>query len=146
MTGLTVLYDAQCSLCAFVRGWLGRQRQLVPLTLVPAGSQEARGRFPELDHAATRAEITVVGDEGQVYQGEAAWLVCLWALSEYRPLSHRLAGKAGAPFARTAVLAAAKYRERQQRPQPRPGWNYAPATGWTYVQPQACGDGCRPPG
>lgn len=35
---LTVLYDADCRLCTFVRGWLVRQRQLVPLDLVPACS------------------------------------------------------------------------------------------------------------
>ncbi|MFJ2179520.1 hypothetical protein ACIOJG_02750 [Streptomyces anulatus] len=52
---LTVLYDAQCPLCVHLRHWLQRQRQLVPLDLVPAGSAEARRRFPELDHAATPA-------------------------------------------------------------------------------------------
>lgn len=152
VTGLTVLYDPDCSLCVFVRGWLARQRRLVPLTLLPMGSPEARARFPELDHTATRAEITVVGDAGQVYRGEAAWLVCLWALAEYRPLSHRLAGRAGAPLARAAVLTAAKYRARQwqpprpqQWPEPRPGWRYGPG-GWTWTEPQACADGCRTPG
>jgi predicted DCC family thiol-disulfide oxidoreductase YuxK len=35
---LTVLYDAQCSLCVHLRSWLLRQKQLVPLDLVPAGS------------------------------------------------------------------------------------------------------------
>jgi predicted DCC family thiol-disulfide oxidoreductase YuxK len=110
---LTVLYDPDCRLCAFVRNWLTKQRQLVPLEPVPVGSDEARSRFPDLDHTSTRREITVVGDAGQVYRGEAAWLVCLWALAEYRPVSHRLSTRAGAPFARAAVLAAAKYREAQ---------------------------------
>ncbi|WP_127358721.1 thiol-disulfide oxidoreductase DCC family protein [Actinacidiphila soli] len=124
---LTVLYDENCSLCSFVRGWLARQPQLVPLDLVPAGSEEARRRFPSLDHAATQAEITVVGDAGHVYWGEAAWLVCLWALAEYRPMAHRLSTKAGAPLARAAVLVAAKYRET------------------TASKPQACAGGCEPP-
>ncbi|MGW2278847.1 thiol-disulfide oxidoreductase DCC family protein [Streptomyces sp. NPDC001770] len=107
---LTVLYDAQCSLCVHVRHWLRGQRQLVPLELVPAASEEARRRFPELDHAATLEEITVVGDQGQVYLGAAAWVVCLWALAEHRPKAHWLSSPAAAPFARGAVLAAAKYR------------------------------------
>ena len=52
--GLTVLYDAECGLCAFLRDWLVRQPQLVPLELVPAGSVEARRRFPGRDHRATQ--------------------------------------------------------------------------------------------
>ena len=71
---LTVLYDAECSLCAFVRDWLVRQPQLVPLELVPAASEAARARFPGLDHGSTLEEITVVGDAGQVYRGAAAWV------------------------------------------------------------------------
>ncbi|MEU3605927.1 DCC1-like thiol-disulfide oxidoreductase family protein [Streptomyces sp. NPDC035033] len=108
---LTVLYDADCPLCVHLRHWLLRQRQLVPLDLVPAGSQRARQLFPDLDHAATLREITVVGDRGQVYRASAAWIVCLWALAEHRPRAHWLATPAGQPFARAAVLAAAKWRE-----------------------------------
>ncbi|MDG5803252.1 DCC1-like thiol-disulfide oxidoreductase family protein [Streptomyces ossamyceticus] len=150
--GLTVLYDARCTLCVFVREWLGRQRQLVPLDFVPAGSDEARRRFPALDHRATLAEITVVGDAGQVYRGSAAWVVCLWALREQRPLAHRLSTPAGARLARGAVLAAAKWRGVEQGsgtrgPGAQPqwggsiyssadGWTYDPRHGWTYSAPQ----------
>ncbi|MFI1398953.1 thiol-disulfide oxidoreductase DCC family protein [Streptomyces sp. NPDC020681] len=108
---LTVLYDAQCSLCVHLRHWLQRQHQLVPLDLVPAASEEARRRFPGLDHQGTLSEITVIGDAGQIYRGTSAWIVCLWALAEHRPRANWLATPAGAPFARVTVLAAAKYRE-----------------------------------
>ncbi|MEU9999421.1 DCC1-like thiol-disulfide oxidoreductase family protein [Streptomyces sp. NPDC050848] len=108
---LTVLYDADCSLCVHLRHWLLRQRQLVPLDLVPAASQEARRRFPDLDHASTLREITVIGDRGQIYRSTSAWIVCLWALAEHRPKAHWLATPAGQPFARVTVLAAAKWRE-----------------------------------
>ncbi|MEU2492983.1 DCC1-like thiol-disulfide oxidoreductase family protein [Streptomyces sp. NPDC007883] len=111
MQRLTVLYDAQCSLCVHLRHWLLRQRQLVPLELVPAASDEARRRFPALDHESTLREITVIGDRGQVYRSTAAWIVCLWALAEYRPRAHWLSTPAGQPFAKVTVLAAAKYRE-----------------------------------
>jgi predicted DCC family thiol-disulfide oxidoreductase YuxK len=150
--GLTVLYDARCTLCVFVREWLGRQRQLVPLDFVPAGSDEARRRFPALDHRATLAEITVVGDAGQVYRGSAAWVVCLWALREHRPLAHRLSTPTGARLARGAVLAAAKWRGVEQGSGTRgaaaqsrwggsiyssaDGWTYDPRHGWTYTAPR----------
>ncbi|MFD7998854.1 thiol-disulfide oxidoreductase DCC family protein [Streptomyces mirabilis] len=145
--GLTVLYDASCSLCTFLRGWLGKQPQLVPLRLVPAGSEQARALFPALDHRATLDEITVVGDGGQVYRGAAAWVVCLWALREHRPLAHRLSTPAGARLAKGAMLAAAKWRSTHARQ----GWGggayrrgdgcvYEPGAGWTY-QPPGCDSG-----
>ncbi|MBT2383320.1 DUF393 domain-containing protein [Streptomyces sp. ISL-11] len=107
---LTVLYDARSALCLHLCDWLAKQPRLVPLDLVPAGSDEALRRFPRLDHAGSPEEITVVGDGGQVYRGPAAWVVCLWALSEYRPLSHRVSDPSGIRFARGAVLTAAGYR------------------------------------
>ncbi|OKJ41373.1 hypothetical protein AMK24_03010 [Streptomyces sp. CB02366] len=107
---LTVLYDERCPLCVHLGGWLQRQRQLVPLDLVPAGSARARRLFPALDHAATLREITVVGDLGQVYREGAAWIVCLWALAAYRSRAHWLTTPAGRPFVRGTVLAAARYR------------------------------------
>lgn len=113
---LTVLYDAQCSLCVHLRQWLLNQRQLVPLDLVPADSAEAHRRFPGLDHAGTLEEITVIGDRGQVYRGTSAWIVCLWALAEHRPKAHWLTTAAGRPFARATVLAAAKYRSLTAEP------------------------------
>ncbi|MFJ5609779.1 thiol-disulfide oxidoreductase DCC family protein [Streptomyces sp. NPDC093221] len=153
---LTVLYDPACRLCAFVRDWLVRQRQLVRLDMVPVGSPEAMHRFPGLDHAATGREITVVGDAGQLYRGDSAWVVCLWALADHRAFSHTLATPAGRRLARAAVLTAAKYRESKQRsaaaptwfpgrnaagaPGPAPvrsvpGWIYDKATGWTQSDP-----------
>ncbi|XIG75519.1 DUF393 domain-containing protein [Streptomyces sp. SGAir0957] len=158
---LTVLYDAECPLCTFARGWLARQRQLVPLDFVPAGSDEARRRFPGIDHSATLSDITVIGDGGQVYRGPAAWVVCMWALREHRATAHRMATPAGMKFAKQAVLGAAKYRELHQWRQAgggayrrADGWVYDAKDGWYYVRPgtagasraagrAACDSGCR---
>lgn len=147
---LTVLYDPQCSVCAFVRDWLVKQPQLVPLELVPAGSEEARRRHPDLDHRATLEDITVVGDAGQVYRGAAAWVVTLWALREHRPLAHRLSTPSGARLAKGAALAAAKWRGAQAGRQEwggrvyqsREGWSYDPSRGWTYNPPGCDGGTC----
>ncbi|MFC9299492.1 thiol-disulfide oxidoreductase DCC family protein [Streptomyces sp. NPDC057011] len=107
---ITVLYDANCPLCVHIRHWLLAQRWLVPLRLVPAGSYEAQRRYPQLDHAATLREITVIGDSGQVWTGTDAFIVCLWALVEHRPKANWLATAAGRPFARAAMYSASKWR------------------------------------
>ncbi|MDH6225408.1 putative DCC family thiol-disulfide oxidoreductase YuxK [Streptomyces sp. MJP52] len=159
VTGLTVLYDADCPLCRHLRDWLRRQPALVRLDLVPAASEEARRRFPGLDHGATLDEITVVGDAGQVYTGPAAWIVCLWALREHRPLSHRLSTPAGARVARAAVLAASRWRAHLKGAaaadvpgrwgggayRREDGWVYHPGLGWTLDAP-GCPDGACPAG
>ncbi|MCX5194859.1 DUF393 domain-containing protein [Streptomyces sp. NBC_00249] len=107
---LTVLYDANCPVCVHIRHWLLAQRQLVPLRLVPAASAEAWRRFPELAHAETLKQITVVGDRGQVWTGTDAFIVCLWALAEHRPKANWLATPAGRPFAAAAMHTAAAVR------------------------------------
>ena len=167
---LTVLYDARCALCRHVRGWLERQWQLVPLEFVPAGSAEAARRFPELDHARTLREITVISDVGEVYEASDAWLVCLWALKGRRATAYRFSTPTGARLARGAVLAAAKWREATGSTPKRTGGvrptaqgraGRAPATSpstpvgpWTWNgkswQPsppaaEPCGEHCAPP-
>lgn len=101
-----MLYDAQCGLCRRFKNWLAGQQlapNMVRLGFVAAGSTEARQRYPELDHAATLREVTVVADDGAVYVGDRAWIVCLWATATYRGIAVRLAGPAMRPVARAIV-------------------------------------------
>ena len=107
---LTVLYDADCTICRTARRFLDSRRQLVPLEFVAAGSDEARRRYPTLDHAQTLKDITVIADDGGVYVGDSAWLMCLWALDGYRGLAARLSQPHLRPLARRVVAAAAGVR------------------------------------
>ncbi|MEV4638699.1 DCC1-like thiol-disulfide oxidoreductase family protein [Actinoplanes sp. NPDC049548] len=108
---LTVLFDAGCPICRAAHRWLENRAQLVPLVFVPAGSAEARTRFPGLDHAATLRDITVIADNGLVYVSDGAWLACLWALADYRGMAERLSTPALLPAARRFIAAAAAVRE-----------------------------------
>ena len=112
MDRLTVLYDARCNLCSHLRAWLETQPAYVQLAFVPAGSPEARRRFPTLDHAATTSELTVIGDDGAVYIEAKAFLICLWALRDYRAWSLRLSSPDMLPLARRIVLWVAQNRFR----------------------------------
>lgn len=107
---LTVLYDAHCGLCREARGWLERQRKLVPLEFVAAGSDEARRRFPALNVADTLRRLTVVADERAVYRGTRAWLLVLWALRDWRDRSLTLGWAPLRPFFGLAVWAISKLR------------------------------------
>ena len=82
---LTVLYDDGCNLCRQARRWLERQPKHVPMAFVPAA--EAPWRFPQLDAERVRSDVTVVSERGEIYYGAKAWLMCLWALRDYRSMS-----------------------------------------------------------
>jgi predicted DCC family thiol-disulfide oxidoreductase YuxK len=112
MQALTVLYDARCKLCRGVRAWLEAQPAYVELVFVPAGSTEARRRFPQLDHTATTSDLTVISDEGAVYFGANGWLMCLWALREYRGWSLKLSAPELLPLARRVVVWVSQNRFR----------------------------------
>ena len=88
---LTVLYDQNCPVCRQARRWVESNRQLVPVRFVPAGSDEARRRFPRLDVGSTLAEVTVVADDGAVLRGDRAWTAVLWAVARTRALAVGLA-------------------------------------------------------
>jgi len=100
---LTVLYDVPCALCCRARYWLAEQPKYVPMAFVAAGSNEARRRFPGLDHDATLEELTVVGWGGEVYKGANAWVMCLWALKRYRSAALRLSEPEMPPVARRLI-------------------------------------------
>src|SRR5579863_5140670 len=77
---ICVAYDAACGLCTSVKDWIGRQEPLVALEFVATDSVEARRRFPHLP----AGELAVIADTGEIWLGSGAWIVCLWALRDYR--------------------------------------------------------------
>lgn len=91
MNGLVVLYDAHCGLCRWCRDLLAGRRQLAPLAFLPAGSPAARARYPDVDHARSLRELTVVGPGGEVWHGLDAWTMVLWALESGREWSYTVA-------------------------------------------------------
>lgn len=110
MTALTVLYDPTCGLCRRVHEWLGQQQKLIELIFVPCKSEEARRRFPHLDHDLTARDLTVIGDQGEVYLGSKAWLMVLWALCQYREWAYRLSSPELLPTTRRVVSVISQHR------------------------------------
>ncbi len=99
MKRLYILYDAQCALCRRMRVWLARQPAFVSLTFIALQSEEATCRFPGLVELRPSEQLVVISDQGDVWRGERAWILVLWALREYREWSQRLARPALLPLA-----------------------------------------------
>jgi len=97
---LYVLYDSSCGLCSHIVQWMSDQPAACELQFVAAGSDEARRLFPDFRHVARPEELVVISDAGEVYRGDAAYIVCLWALDSYRIVAARLARPGFRPLAR----------------------------------------------
>ena len=110
--GLTVLYDPSCPLCLRCRQWLAQQPKYLPMRFVAQGTADAGRRFPQLDVGTPdRVEdLIVVSDDGKVYRNTRAWIMCFYALREYRPLAFRLSHPALMPLTRRAYQAIANNR------------------------------------
>lgn len=115
MSALTVLYDPNCGLCRRAHEWLDQQRKLVELIFVPCQSDEARRRFPFLDHQLSAKDLTVIAAGGEVYLGAKAWLMVLWALSQYRPWAYRLASPELLPTTKRVVSTISQNRHQISR-------------------------------
>jgi predicted DCC family thiol-disulfide oxidoreductase YuxK len=110
MEMLHVLYDERCGLCRWARRWAAEQPAFVPLIFIPAGSEQAARLFPELSKPGTPEDLIVVSDEGEVYRNHSAWIMCLYALEDYREWSLRLASPILRPFARQAFTLVSQHR------------------------------------
>lgn len=108
--GITVLYDPDCPVCRASKRWMLLHRPLIDVRFVAVNSRLARQRFPQLDLAACAREITVVTDTGHVYRGEAAFVMCLWALRRTRSLALQMARGRKAPMLRSTVTGTGWFR------------------------------------
>ena len=112
MQRLYLLYDGDCALCRRLRNWLDEQPHWLELQMLPANSEAAKQLFPSLAAAGRPEELVVVTDEGDYYKGNHAWIMCLYALTEYRAWAYRLARPLLLPLARQAFDALSHNRAR----------------------------------
>ena len=141
-SSLTVLYDVHCGLCRWIKSWLEAQPSYLTVELIAAGSPEATARYPSLDAQQTQTTLTVVSDDGRVYQGEAGFVMCLYALVAYREWALRLARPFWRPLLQLGLWAVERLRRTTacegacRAPTPTRGARGATAEPW-YLQPGA---------
>lgn len=103
---LTVLYDPTCSFCVRCRQWLEKQAKLIDMRFIPQGSSRQKRLYPGLtyktDEQGRPEELIVIDDRGRVYRDDKAWVMCFYALRQYRTLSVRLSKPGMAGLARRA--------------------------------------------
>lgn len=97
---LAVFFDQDCKLCRSCRRWLQAQDKYFPVEFLAYQSRRAREICPQLAELNPDKEIVVMADNGQIYQGGSAWIMCLYALRRYRELSFKLAHPMLLPLAK----------------------------------------------
>ena len=110
MKKLFVLYDPHCGLCEAVRGWMLDQRSSLLIEIIASGSERAHALFPHIE--SNPDELVVVDDEGSIYRGDSAFIICLYALDAYRSWAVRLSSPMLRPFARRAFEMLSKNRKK----------------------------------
>ena len=112
MNKLTVFYDHSCGLCRSCRRWLSKQPTYFPLEFVPYDSLTARSICPEIGKLDPDQQIVAMADNGDIYRGGKAWVMCLYATRQHRPLAMRLSTPVLLPFAKKicALVAANRLR------------------------------------
>jgi predicted DCC family thiol-disulfide oxidoreductase YuxK len=101
-----IVYDSACGLCSVIRDWTTRQIALISIEFLAAGSDQALKRFGPLP----ASELAVVADTGEVWLGNHAWVVCLWALRDYREWSLRFSRPPLSLMAREAYCVVSRNR------------------------------------
>lgn len=110
MKRLYVFYDGECGLCGRFREWLQSQPAHLELMFCPFQSEEARRICPDLFNFQPDQQLIVLSDEGGIYAGEHAWLMCLYALREYRGWAKRLSNPALLPLVKRICLLVSHHR------------------------------------
>jgi predicted DCC family thiol-disulfide oxidoreductase YuxK len=115
MRTLYVLYDSRCGICSRLKAWMLAQPAYCTIDFVAAGSARARRLFPQLPHRDEPSELVAITDEGEVYVDDAAWILCLYALVDYRAWSFRLSRTPLRHMARNAWELLSKNRGQLSR-------------------------------
>lgn len=110
---LTVLFDVTCAVCRRCRDWLAAQPAYVELELLAANSAEADARYGSIPWRGK--ELVVADEAGHVWVGPAAFVMCLWALRDWRQWSYRLSSPALAPHAERFFLNVSRQRNAFSR-------------------------------
>lgn len=110
MKRLYVLFDQDCRLCEAVVRRLREQPTFVELEFVSSGAPLAARKFPGIVSSVPLSEVVAIADSGEVYRGESAWLMVLWAMKRYRHWSIALAQPAYRGLVRRAVASIGRYR------------------------------------
>ncbi len=115
MKTLYVLFDSDCGFCIRCIRWLSKQPKFIPMKYFPRAAAIVNEKFPNIIDPQKLDEMIVIADDGAVYRGTSAYIICLYALRNYREWALRLTSPILKPLARIAFSKIAQNRLRISR-------------------------------
>ena len=108
---IEVFYDGRCGMCCSFHEWINRQPRAYEIGFVPYQSEVAEKIFPGIGTLDPAREMIVRTDEGEIFRGAEAWVLCLNSCENYQMAARKLAGPRVLPVAIHAcrVLAANRH-------------------------------------
>lgn len=97
---LEIHYDGRCAICCTFHEWLSRQPRAFPVRFLAYQSDESERVFPGVGSLDPDRDLIVRTDEGEVYRGEEAWVLCLLSCRDYQAWARRLASPKLLPLAK----------------------------------------------
>ncbi|MDB9741293.1 DUF393 domain-containing protein [Akkermansiaceae bacterium] len=105
---IEVFYDGHCGMCCTFHEWLNKQKRAFEVEFIPYQSDRAIEVFPEIETLDPDKEMIVRTDDGEIYQGAEAWVICLHSGKKYQGIADKMASPALLPMAKKTcnILAA----------------------------------------
>ena len=110
LTQLEIIYDDRCALCQRCAAKLTTEPAYIKLKPISRTHAANHHQYKHLMQNIGQDEMVAVGNDGSVYRGEKAYLMCLWATRRWRKLSIRLSRPALRGAVRSACHLIARSR------------------------------------
>jgi len=88
---IEVFYDGRCGMCCSFHEWIHRQERAFQIDFVPYQAERAEEVFPGIHTLDPAREMIVRADNGEIYRGAEAWVMCLYSCANHRDMAKRLA-------------------------------------------------------
>ena len=88
---IEVFYDGRCGMCCSFHEWIHRQERAFQIDFVPYQAERAEEVFPGIHTLDPAREMIVRVDNGEIYRGAEAWVMCLYSCANHRDMAKRLA-------------------------------------------------------
>jgi len=115
ITNLDIFYDGQCGMCCTFHEWVNEQERAFQVNFIPYQDPQAYDIFPGLKELDPEKEMIVRTDQGELFHGAEAWVLCLFSCEHHQAKARKLGGKMLLPVAIKACNLLAANRKRLSR-------------------------------
>jgi predicted DCC family thiol-disulfide oxidoreductase YuxK len=105
---IDIFYDGSCGMCCTFKDWLVAEERAFAIQCLPYQSEKAAEVFPGLSEHEPEKVMVVRTDQGEVFKGAEAWVLCLYSCKHHQKKAKTLSSKFLLPLAmKTCNLIAA---------------------------------------